>query len=293
MLSVEAKVERVQKSVEHIERHMFDALDNETLARESGFSLYHFQEMFREITGYTPSAYVHARRLTLAAEDLLNTNHALGVIAWDFGYESLPTFSRAFRRQYGVSPGRYRAEGTDVWYRGLTPFRPEQLLFRQTKLDLAPEVVELERTVLRGAMRESSYGDQLNRGRFVATREEMKSPDDERAIELVSVADPGSVLRRSNVNGFLVSADELREGTPHPEWRDVELAGGRYAKFRHRGTRAELAWTNAFIWNEAESKIDGKLDYLAPMRIRAARPDAALLDDELDVEILVPLRARA
>ena len=74
MLSVEAKVERVQKSVEHIERHMFDALDNETLARESGFSLYHFQEMFREITGYTPSAYVHARRLTLAAEDLLNTN---------------------------------------------------------------------------------------------------------------------------------------------------------------------------------------------------------------------------
>ena len=291
MLSAEEKVDRVQHSVDYIEAHMFEPLDNKSLARASGLSLYHFQETFREITGCAPSAYVHRRRLTLAAEDLLGTGRDLAVVAWDYGYESLPTFSRAFRRQYGVSPGRYRREGTDFWFNGLQPFRPEQLLFRQTKLDLEPEVVELERTVLRGAMRESSYGDQLNRDRFVATREQMESCDDERSIELVSVADPGSMLRRSNVNGFLVRAEELRGGTPHPEYRDVELPGGRYAKFRHRGTRAELAWTNAFIWNEAESKIDGKLDYLAPMRIRAARPDAALLDDELDVEIYVPLRA--
>ena len=42
MLSAEEKVDRVQHSVDYIEAHMFEPLDNKSLARASGLSLYHF-----------------------------------------------------------------------------------------------------------------------------------------------------------------------------------------------------------------------------------------------------------
>ncbi len=70
----------------------------------------HLVRAFAQRTGYTPMGYLRARRLTLAAQQLLNGGDALAV-ALALGYQSQQAFSRAFRRQFGMSLTQLRQAG--------------------------------------------------------------------------------------------------------------------------------------------------------------------------------------
>jgi transcriptional regulator GlxA family with amidase domain len=55
-------------------------------------------------------AYLTRWRLQLAAESLQKTSRGVADIATDIGYQSEAAFSRAFRREFGQPPGRYRSD---------------------------------------------------------------------------------------------------------------------------------------------------------------------------------------
>jgi AraC-like DNA-binding protein len=67
-----------------------------------------FAERFRGATGETPMQHLTRYRMARAAEYLRNTNAGIRDIARRTGYESEVSMSRAFRRQFGTSPGAYR-----------------------------------------------------------------------------------------------------------------------------------------------------------------------------------------
>ena len=85
-----------------------DAWTVTRLARESAVSRATLARRFPAILGETPAAYLTRRRLDLAARRLRDTDDTLEVIAQHVGYTSVYAFSRAFRRQQGVPPGRFR-----------------------------------------------------------------------------------------------------------------------------------------------------------------------------------------
>ncbi len=78
------------------------------LAAECGLSLSTFKQRFRELVGEAPGSYLGRHRLETAARLLRDTDHAVGVVAAMVGYGSEYAFNRAFHRQHGLSPGRYR-----------------------------------------------------------------------------------------------------------------------------------------------------------------------------------------
>lgn len=82
------------------------------LAREVGLSRTVLAERFRRFIGESPMGYLMRWRLRLGARALVSTNSSVGQIAFDVGYESEAAFNRAFKREYGVPPARYR-RGTD------------------------------------------------------------------------------------------------------------------------------------------------------------------------------------
>jgi AraC-like DNA-binding protein len=49
-------------------------------------------------------------RLRLGARALTSTTHSIAQVAFDVGYESEAAFNRAFKREYGSPPARYRRE---------------------------------------------------------------------------------------------------------------------------------------------------------------------------------------
>ncbi|HET9787590.1 MAG TPA: helix-turn-helix transcriptional regulator, partial [Pyrinomonadaceae bacterium] len=67
-------------------------------------------ERFRSYLSETPIAYLTRWRLQLGAQMLKSTNSAVAQIAADVGYESEPAFNRAFKREFGLPPARFRSQ---------------------------------------------------------------------------------------------------------------------------------------------------------------------------------------
>jgi len=80
------------------------------LARDAGTSRTVLSERFRHFLGEPPMAYLTRWRLRLGARALTTTSHSVAQIALDVGYESEAAFNRAFKREHGVPPARYRKD---------------------------------------------------------------------------------------------------------------------------------------------------------------------------------------
>jgi AraC family transcriptional regulator, alkane utilization regulator len=78
------------------------------LAREAGSSRTVLAERFKALLGRPPIDYVTSWRIQLAADRLRNGNDSIAGIAADVGYESEAAFNRAFKRETGLTPGRWR-----------------------------------------------------------------------------------------------------------------------------------------------------------------------------------------
>jgi AraC-like DNA-binding protein len=95
----------------HVREHLADPhLRVEELARRHHVSVSHVYTLFERI-GTTPAAYLREQRLLAAQLMLSDPRHArlaTSDIAAAAGFLDRRTFERAFRRQYGMTPGRWR-----------------------------------------------------------------------------------------------------------------------------------------------------------------------------------------
>ena len=79
-----------------------------TLANEAGVSRSVLAERFRLFLGEPPVSYLTKRRLQLGAQMLGRTSYSVAQIASEVGYDSEQSFNRAFKREFGDPPARYR-----------------------------------------------------------------------------------------------------------------------------------------------------------------------------------------
>jgi AraC-like DNA-binding protein len=85
------------------------AWTNDRLAAEAGVSRATLARRFTALVGRPPMAYLTWWRLTLAARRLRETDAPLAAVARETGYGTPYALSHAFSREFGVTPGRYRA----------------------------------------------------------------------------------------------------------------------------------------------------------------------------------------
>lgn len=79
-----------------------------SIANEVGISRSVLAERFRRYLSETPIAYLTRWRLQLGAQMLKSTSASVAQIAAEVGYESEPAFNRAFKREFGLPPARFR-----------------------------------------------------------------------------------------------------------------------------------------------------------------------------------------
>jgi len=108
----EATVSTYQQSVlpvlVHCEEHLDEPLNLDDLATMAGFSPYHFHRIFQHVTGESPKGYLRRLRLERAVARLKASPDNVLPIALEAGFTTHETFTRAFTRQFGISPSEFR-----------------------------------------------------------------------------------------------------------------------------------------------------------------------------------------
>ncbi|MFD3520782.1 GyrI-like domain-containing protein [Streptomyces sp. NPDC058653] len=104
-------LERLNRSLEHLEDRLDQRVETAELARIAATSEYHLRRMFSALAGMPLSEYLRRRRLTVAGAEVLAGRRSLLEIAVRYGYGSGEAFARAFRAMHGVGPAEARRTG--------------------------------------------------------------------------------------------------------------------------------------------------------------------------------------
>jgi len=107
-------IDRINLLLEYIEAHLDTNLDLAMLAAKCALSKYHFHRIFKALLGEQPIKYVEGRRLARAAHELLNTDRRIVDIAFDFGFGSHESFTRAFKKRFLFTPSKFRKIKPDI-----------------------------------------------------------------------------------------------------------------------------------------------------------------------------------
>ncbi len=99
---------RLRRVLDHIDGHLEEEITVAGLAALANLSIFHFARMFTASVGVPPHRYVGRRRLENAMAQLAVGKLPLSEIAHKSGFSSQASFSRAFRRATGMTPGEYR-----------------------------------------------------------------------------------------------------------------------------------------------------------------------------------------
>ncbi|MCH9297568.1 MDR efflux pump AcrAB transcriptional activator RobA [Pantoea allii] len=91
-----------------LESHLDQPLSLDNVSIKAGYSKWHLQRMFKDVTGHAIGAYIRARRLSKAAVALRLTSRPILDIALQYRFDSQQTFTRAFKKQFNQTPAWYR-----------------------------------------------------------------------------------------------------------------------------------------------------------------------------------------
>ncbi len=116
----------VQAMQDYILEHFPEEITLADLARVASFSPWYAHRLFREMTGISPAEYIRKVRLTEAAKRLKSEKCRVTDLAMDLGFGSIDGFTRAFEREFDMTPSAYRLHPVPI-----TLFIPYGVKFRE------------------------------------------------------------------------------------------------------------------------------------------------------------------
>ncbi len=101
-------MKRLQRVLDMVEANPQADFSLRELADEACLSPFHFSRAFHNTTGLSPFQYVTERRIEKARAALMSSDRSLSQISADVGFATQASFTRAFKRSAGVTPGQFR-----------------------------------------------------------------------------------------------------------------------------------------------------------------------------------------
>ena len=107
-------IEMLQKGIDYVEEHLLEDIHFHDVAKQLNLSPYEFYRAFSFMSGMTLNSYIRNRRLSMAGQELAETDKKIIDIAMKYGFESQDGFTKAFTRFHGVSPKYAKTAGTQL-----------------------------------------------------------------------------------------------------------------------------------------------------------------------------------
>ena len=227
-------VQRINKVVAYINNHLDEALELKTLANEAALSDFHFHRIFKALKGEAIGGYITRLRLEATARLLRYTALTIEEIAFNIGYETPASLSKAFKKQYGISPTEYRTN-KDTYIMKKEIINPDLAL-------KAPKIVTLEPknliyVALTGAYGSLDYGKAYEQLWAVIKAQKLFT----KGIESICISYDDPKITEGSLQRSDVCLAIHKPATPQEEVSCKTLAGGKYAVFFYQGSYENLS----------------------------------------------------
>jgi AraC family transcriptional regulator len=102
-------INKIQEAIDYIEDNLFETITVENVGKAINYAPSSFSIFFSAVTGYSVSEYIRFRRLSWAANQLVENEKEASVtdLAFECGYETVEAFSKAFKRLFNCSPSLF------------------------------------------------------------------------------------------------------------------------------------------------------------------------------------------
>jgi len=107
-------IELLKNVLIEIEGHTNENINSYVLAQKFSLSQGHLRRLFSFAFKQSIGNYIRSRKLAASLDDLFKTNFNILNIALEYGYNYERTYIRAFRREFGITPGKLRKSGQIV-----------------------------------------------------------------------------------------------------------------------------------------------------------------------------------
>ncbi|WP_428025927.1 AraC family transcriptional regulator [Arcobacter sp.] len=275
--------QRINEVQYHIYKYLSMKLTIEDLAKISSYSPYHFQRIFKEITGKSVTNYIKDLRLYCAANLLIfNPTSSITNIAYNCGFKSSATFSNEFKKAYNYSPNEWRKEK----HKNHTPKEYE---LKERKIDFSKiEIKKIPETSI-AYMRHMGFDKTIKKGwqKFLYLLEEefdIKNPT------MLAVHHSNPNITALEDYRYIACVDlEGKKIEPKGDIGLCSIKGGLYATIRFQGICEDVLtlyqkmyyqWIPSSEFEALEgsaSVLYYKNNYLDP-------------NDEFDIEFRVPVK---
>ncbi len=223
-----------------LESHLDQPLSLDNVAAKAGYSKWHLQRMFKEVTSHAIGAYIRARRLSKAAVALRLTSRPILDIALQYRFDSQQTFTRAFKKQFAQTPAYYRRSSDWNSFGIRPPIRLGDFTLPQPTYVTLPETVLVGQTQNYTCTLEqiSHYRDEM---RIHFWRQFLTETDTVPPI-LYGLHQSRPSQEKDDEQEILyttaVSSDQLNHSMQSTQ--TVLLEAGEYVQFNYNGPTSEL-----------------------------------------------------
>lgn len=247
-------LERIQHGVDYIEARLHDDLELDRIAKEAGLSQWHFQRIFKSLTGETLKTYIRSRRFAKALELLSSTQLRVLDIALLAGFESQEAFARAFKKAFGITAQQYRKLGRKNLFLKKPQFDAEYLTHIHQNVSLEPEV-HVQRHMTLVGMRTQFFGADSEKNNIGALLPPLWKAFLERLPEIEGRV-PGvcyGVVRQQQHDSdqleYHAAVEVTAEAHPPDAMVPLEVPASSYAKFEHRGAAQQIDHTVSYAYS--------------------------------------------
>lgn len=99
---------RINRVFDYIDKNIATNLTLKSISSIAFYSPYHFHRVFKFIAGETLNEYITRQRVEKSASDIINGNLGMTEISQKYGFRDRSTFTRTFKKYYGISPTKFR-----------------------------------------------------------------------------------------------------------------------------------------------------------------------------------------
>lgn len=276
--------ESMQRVLDYIETHLLEEITLDCLAKMAYLSKFHFHRVFQTMVGQPVMEYVRVRRLTLAGQQLRDTDRRIVDIAYEYQFSNHETFSRAFKKEFGTTPTECRRRKLSF------PFRDKAVIRGLLEpLSIEPRVLTRDPFTVVGIEVLTSTDDNMSKlivprlwSEFLPRKQEIRYAIDPCTYYGLCVS---ASLETADFS-YIACVEVARLDTMPEGMIARTLPASKYLVFTHKGSLNSLGRTYAYIYGEYFSQTPFKI--CQPMEFelydtRLFRPDSE--DSEFDIYI--------